>query len=423
MLISYERARAESLGLHGQGRPHGARRAHGRARRRPHVRHPRPGAVDDARAHDLHRDPTVREGVAPGERHPDRASGGSGSSGTVAPTTTSSASRPATRVAASPRGGTPDGRPAVGARRSRPDPHPTRPAPHPALTPVPHPAYLAYRSAAALAQALPAPVAEPMRTGARSGRSPRDAGSATHDRAEPRAGHRRPTAGRRAPARRRARRSRRTAATGSSCSGFPSTSATRRRCEARFDTEGFDHIDRRRSKRGKGVVLALPHLGGCDFAGGWFAVAMGVRPPWSWRRSSRRSCSTGSCAYRRDAGMEVIALGPDAGPAVARTLRANSVVCLLAIATSPATASRSSSSASAPRCPAGPAIARAALRRTPASPWRCTSARAAATSRGSARRFPIEREGRLRDDIARITQAGRAPLRGVHPRPSRRTGT
>ena len=51
---------------HRPWRPHGTRRAHGAPGRRPRVQHPRARHVVDARAHRLHRAPTLREGVAPG---------------------------------------------------------------------------------------------------------------------------------------------------------------------------------------------------------------------------------------------------------------------------------------------------------------------------------------------------------------------
>ena len=77
----------------------------------------------------------------------------------------------------------------------------------------------------------------------------------------------------------------------------------------------------------------------------------------------------------------------------------------VATATSRAAASRSSSSASARRCPAGPAtlglragapiLPVGVLLHPPAS---------TATTPSSARRSTTERRGKLRDDVARVTQ-------------------
>jgi KDO2-lipid IV(A) lauroyltransferase len=79
---------------------------------------------------------------------------------------------------------------------------------------------------------------------------------------------------------------------------------------------------------GKGLVLALPHLGNWDFAGAWLAgqgyrvtvVAEPLEPPelYEW-----------FVATRDQLGMRVIALSPTAGAEVLRALRANEAVCLL----------------------------------------------------------------------------------------------
>ena len=55
MIISYERARAEALGINAPRRPDGAGRAVRLPQHRPGVRHPRAGAVGHARAHRVHR--------------------------------------------------------------------------------------------------------------------------------------------------------------------------------------------------------------------------------------------------------------------------------------------------------------------------------------------------------------------------------
>ena len=61
-----------------------------------------------------------------------------------------------------------------------------------------------------------------------------------------------------------------TAATGSRSSGCPPRS---RRGEVvpNFTIEGYEHVDRR-ARRGKGVILALPHLGGWEWAAAWMAA-------------------------------------------------------------------------------------------------------------------------------------------------------
>ena len=82
--------------------------------------------------------------------------------------------------------------------------------------------------------------------------------------------------------------------------------------QARFETEGFEHIDAGLAA-GKGVVLALPHLGGFDFAAGWFVGRVGrpaavvveaVEPPelFDWFVRVRRECGHGGHRARARRG-------------------------------------------------------------------------------------------------------------------------
>ena len=79
---------------------------------------------------------------------------------------------------------------------------------------------------------------------------------------------------------------------------------------------------------GRGVVLALPHLGGWELAGAFIArmgdpitvVVEALRPPEAFRWFTD---------LRQGMGMTVVAADAHAGAAVARALAANHVVCLL----------------------------------------------------------------------------------------------
>lgn len=85
-------------------------------------------------------------------------------------------------------------------------------------------------------------------------------------------------------------------------------------------TEALDH--------GNGVILALPHLGGWEWAGRWLVerghgitvVVEEVEPPelFDWFVELRRAL-----------GMHVVALGHHAGREVLAALKRNDVVCLL----------------------------------------------------------------------------------------------
>jgi KDO2-lipid IV(A) lauroyltransferase len=94
-----------------------------------------------------------------------------------------------------------------------------------------------------------------------------------------------------------------------------------------FTRDGYHHITDALAA-GNGVILALPHLGGWEWAGRWMTdqghrltvVVEPLEPPelFEW-----------FATLRRDLGMTVVPLGPTAGASVLRALRANEVVCLL----------------------------------------------------------------------------------------------
>jgi len=95
-----------------------------------------------------------------------------------------------------------------------------------------------------------------------------------------------------------------------------------------FTKEGYDEHIVPALERGNGVILALPHLGGWEWAGRWMTdqghkltvVVEPLEPPelFEW-----------FAELRQDLGMNVVPLGPKAGSAVLKALRDNGVVCLL----------------------------------------------------------------------------------------------
>lgn len=95
-----------------------------------------------------------------------------------------------------------------------------------------------------------------------------------------------------------------------------------------FRTEGYDPYITDGLQAGRGVILALPHLGGWEWAGRWLgqqghpvsAVVERLEPPevYEW-----------FAALRRRIGINVIPLGPTSGREVLAALARNEVVALL----------------------------------------------------------------------------------------------
>lgn len=108
---------------------------------------------------------------------------------------------------------------------------------------------------------------------------------------------------------------------------FRLPSIGRKHVDRCFTVEGFHHIEEGLEK-GNGVILALPHLGGWEWAGRWMAdkghrmtvIVEPLDPPelFEWFTELRSSL-----------GMNVVPLGPDAAGAVLSALRRNEIVCLL----------------------------------------------------------------------------------------------
>jgi lauroyl/myristoyl acyltransferase len=101
-----------------------------------------------------------------------------------------------------------------------------------------------------------------------------------------------------------------------------------RRAVARgMRVEGYEHVTDALAA-GNGVILALPHLGGWEWAGRWL-VDNGLRVTVVVERLDPPELFDWFVGLRRRLGMNVVALGPDVGTEVLAALRRNEIVCLL----------------------------------------------------------------------------------------------
>jgi phosphatidylinositol dimannoside acyltransferase len=168
-----------------------------------------------------------------------------------------------------------------------------------------------------------------------------------------------------------------------------------------IDIEGYEHV-KAGIDRGLGVIVALPHVGGWDFAGAWLAtqglpptvVVEPVEPPelFEWFAGVRRAL-----------GMTVVQLGPDAGRVVLQALRNNQIVCLLCDRDIVGDGIEVEFFGERTTLPAGPATL--ALRT--GAPLLAAAVYFAPQGGHHAvvmPPVPAQREGRLRDDVGRVTQ-------------------
>ncbi len=181
-------------------------------------------------------------------------------------------------------------------------------------------------------------------------------------------------------------------------------------------TEGFENVTEGLAK-GNGVILALPHLGGWEWAGRWLAdqghqVTVVVEP------LENQEVFDWFVDLRSKLGMHVVPLGPGAGPAVIRALKANQIVCLLSDRDIQRNGIEVEFFGERTTLPAGPATV--ALRTGAALLPTATYFTNQYNGHHAVVRpaIPTERRGTLREDITRITQTlarelevliGRAP--------------
>ncbi len=170
-----------------------------------------------------------------------------------------------------------------------------------------------------------------------------------------------------------------------------------------FAAEGFDHVIASHAA-GKGTILALPHLGGWEWAGRWMVdqgypltvVVEALDPPelFEWFAD-----------LRQDIGMKIIPTGPDAGPTVIKALRDNDVVCLLCDRDLDRNGVDVEFFGERTTLPAGPATLalRTGAALLPVGVYYTDEY----NGHLAIVRPPVstERRGRLRDDVARITQS------------------
>ena len=95
-----------------------------------------------------------------------------------------------------------------------------------------------------------------------------------------------------------------------------------------FTVEGYRHISEGLD-RGNGVILALPHLGGWEWAGFWLTLVNRVPVTVVVEPVEPPSLFEFFAEFRAKLGMQIVPLGPDAGSTVLRALKANHIVCLL----------------------------------------------------------------------------------------------
>jgi len=170
--------------------------------------------------------------------------------------------------------------------------------------------------------------------------------------------------------------------------------------EAAMSVEGLDHLDNALAL-GRGVILALPHLGGWDFGGAWMAVR-GYRPVAVAEVLEPVEMYEWFVEVRERLGMEIVAADAEAGPALVRALKAGRVVGLVSDRDILGSGVEVEFFGERTTLPAGPAMLalRTGAALIPAAIYFTPGGHHSVISPP----LEVERHGRLRDDVARVTQ-------------------
>jgi KDO2-lipid IV(A) lauroyltransferase len=169
----------------------------------------------------------------------------------------------------------------------------------------------------------------------------------------------------------------------------------------RFRIDGRDHVDKALAG-GKGVVVGTPHLGNWDLGAAWFA-AQGYQPTTVVEPIEPPALFEWFCAYRRELGMGIVPLGPEAGTTLLKKLREGLMVGLVCDRDLTRTGVEVEFFGERTTFPGGPATL--ALRA--GAPLMAGANFFAGDGHHCIMRPPLDttRQGTIKEDIARITQA------------------
>ncbi len=172
--------------------------------------------------------------------------------------------------------------------------------------------------------------------------------------------------------------------------------------DAGFTHEGYEHLDASLAT-GNGAIMAMPHLGGWEWSGFWLTQVKGFPVTAVVERLDPPALFEWFVGLRRSFGFEIVPLGPEAGAATARALKANHTLALLCDRDLAGTGPEVEFFGERTTLPGGPATL--ALR-TGAHLLPTAIYFDGPSSRHAVVLPPIDtsRQGRLRDDVHRVTQ-------------------
>jgi phosphatidylinositol dimannoside acyltransferase len=172
--------------------------------------------------------------------------------------------------------------------------------------------------------------------------------------------------------------------------------------DARLSVQGYEHFARA-LEGDLGPIMVLPHLGSWEWCGFWLARVKGIEVTVVVEPLEPPALFEWFAAFREEIGMHAVPVGPDAGRAVTRALKAKHVVALLSDRHVGQGGVEVEFFGERTLLPAGPATL--ALRTgAPLIPTGIYDRPGGMHEAVVKPPLEIERQGSLRQDVARITQ-------------------
>lgn len=171
--------------------------------------------------------------------------------------------------------------------------------------------------------------------------------------------------------------------------------------DAGFAVDHFEHIEQAIAA-GRGAILAMPHLGGWEWAGFWLTTVRNLELTVVVESVEPQALFDFFAEFRRDLGMNIVPLGPSSGSELLRALAANHVVCLLSDRDISGDGIVLDMFGETTSIPAGPAMLalRTGAPLIPAAVYFAPDHGHVAVVQPP---LDVTRHGRLRDDVTRVT--------------------
>ena len=166
-------------------------------------------------------------------------------------------------------------------------------------------------------------------------------------------------------------------------------------------TEGFEHV-RQAYDAGHGLIAAMPHLGAWEWAAFWLTAVEEIKVTTVVEPVKPPELAAWFIDLREQLGMEIVPLGPESGPKVAKALSNGRLLSLVCDRDISGTGVEVEFFGERTTLPAGPATL--ALRS--GAPLMAATCYFDGSGHRGVVRPPIDttRQGKFRADVARITQ-------------------